>query len=186
MCWLSYHQLVSEIQEDAAAQSDSDKIEMVSISEETTRRVEETIAANDTPDITEEEISAPEDIVSSDTQTEAVSLEEVQAIPFDFSINEAADELTLPSSLVSEFIIDFINQAKENLPVLEKAYQDKDIDTLHKTAHTLKGASSNLRITPIADTLYSLQFNDDFEKVPDLIQLFKGQLKALSIQMNQA
>ena len=116
---------------------------------------------------------------------ESISLDEIQPIPFDFSINEAADELTLPASLVSEFIVDFINQAKENLPVLRKAYQEKDLDTIQKTAHMLKGASSNLRITPMADTLYNLQFNDDLEKVPELLEFFTGQLKALSIQMDQ-
>ena len=116
---------------------------------------------------------------------EAIVLDDIQAIPFDFSINEAADELTLPASLVSEFIIDFINQAKENIPVLQKAYDEKDMDKIQKTAHMLKGASSNLRIAPMADTLYHLQFNDTLEKVPELIRLFTGQLKALSIQMDQ-
>jgi HPt (histidine-containing phosphotransfer) domain-containing protein len=86
---------------------------------------------------------------------------------------------------VSEFIIDFINQAKENIPVLKKAYDEKDMDKIQKTAHMLKGASSNLRIAPMADTLYHLQFNDTLEKVPELIRLFTGQLKALSIQMDQ-
>lgn len=114
-----------------------------------------------------------------------INLDHIQALPFDFSINEAADDLTLPVSLVGEFIVDFINQGKENLPVLQKAYEDKDLDTLQKTAHMLKGASSNLRITPMADTLYGLQFNDDISRVPDLIKQFAGQLKALSIQMNQ-
>ncbi len=112
-------------------------------------------------------------------------LDQVQPIPFDFSLNEAADELTLPSSLVSEFVIDFINQAKENLPVLQKAYEERDMDTIEKTAHMLKGASSNLRIAPIAETLYQLQFNQDFTQVPELLTLFTGQLKALSLQMDQ-
>ncbi|NKQ40017.1 MAG: Hpt domain-containing protein [Sulfurovum sp.] len=117
--------------------------------------------------------------------SKGINLDHIQALPFDFSINEAADDLTLPVSLVGEFIIDFINQGKENLPVLQKAYEDKDLDTLQKTAHMLKGASSNLRITPMADTLYGLQFNDDISRVPELIKQFAGQLKALSIQMNQ-
>ncbi len=115
----------------------------------------------------------------------SVSLDHIQAVPFDFSINEAADELTLPASLVSEFVIDFISQAKENLPVLEKAYEEKDLDNIQSTAHMLKGASSNLRIVPMAETLYQLQFNKDLARVPELITLFKGQLKALSLQMDQ-
>jgi HPt (histidine-containing phosphotransfer) domain-containing protein len=122
-----------------------------------------------------------EEIASDNT----FDLDSVKVIPFDFSINEAANELALPSSLVSEFIVDFIDQAKENLPVLQKAYNDKDIDMLQNTAHMLKGASSNLRITPIAETLYELQFNTELERVPGLIELFAGQLKSLDHQMNQ-
>jgi len=135
-----------------------------------------------------EEIEHPitlEEPVAPSTEKVLISLDQVQPIPFDFIISEAADELTLPASLVSEFIIDFINQAKENLPVLQKAYEEKDLETLHTTAHMLKGASSNLRITPMADTLYKLQFNEDMAQVPELIALFTGQLKALSIQMDQ-
>jgi len=134
----------------------------------------------------EEEESVSTDSVKNPSEKTPVSLEQVEPIPFDFSINEAADELTLPVSLVSEFVIDFINQAKENLPLLQKAYDERDMKTIETTAHMLKGASSNLRIVPMADTLYQLQFNKDFAQVPELITLFTGQLKALSMQMNQA
>ena len=136
---------------------------------------------------TEDERPEPilEEAVKNLTEQASVTLDHVQPIPFDFSVNEAADELTLPASLVSEFVIDFINQAKENLPMLQKAYEERDMDTIETTAHMLKGASSNLRITPIAETLYQLQFNQDFAQVPELLTLFTGQLKALSIQMDQ-
>ena len=162
-----------------------------------------TVSDNDMPathlsDHTEEKVTFLQESLSEEEQepvltksiknlTEKVSasLDKVEPIPFDFSLNEAADELTLPASLVSEFVIDFINQAKENLPVLQKAYEERDMDTIETTAHMLKGASSNLRIAPIAETLYQLQFNQDFAQVPELITLFTGQLKALSIQMDQ-
>ena len=127
----------------------------------------------------------PEEASEHPSENTSAVLDQVQPIPFDFSLNEAADELTLPSSLVSEFVIDFIDQAKENLPVLQKAYEERDMDTIEKTAHMLKGASSNLRIAPIAETLYQLQFNQDFTQVPELLALFTGQLKALSLQMDQ-
>ena len=144
------------------------------------------IPSNSIINIKEETLSIMPTIEKSLPVNDTIKLDDdIQAIPFDFSVNEAADELTLPVSLVSEFIIDFINQAKENIPILQKAYEEKDMDQLQKTAHMLKGASSNLRISAMADTLYHLQFNDTFEKVPELIKLFTGQLKALSIQMDQ-
>ena len=150
----------------------------------------------------DESSTSAEEILSTDhglltgqetaTENETKSIEifidqmdQIEAIPFDFSINEAADELTLPASLVSEFVIDFINQAKENLPVLQKAYEEKDLETIQTTAHMLKGASSNLRITAMAETLYELQFNTDLASVPKFITHFSGQLKALSLQMGQ-
>ena len=122
---------------------------------------------------------------SIESEHKHFNLDEVEAIQFDFSVNVAANELALPSSLVSEFVIDFIEQAKENIPLLEEAYRDGDIDKIEKTAHLLKGASSNLRITPIADTLLELQTNKDIEAVPDLMKRFMGQLKALSNHMTQ-
>lgn len=127
-----------------------------------------------------------ESIPEEPAETFMDQMDQIEAIPFDFSINEAADELTLPASLVSEFVIDFINQAKENLPVLQKAYEEKNLETIQTTAHMLKGASSNLRITAMAETLYELQFNTDLARVPEFITRFSGQLKALSLQMGQA
>ncbi|HIP62339.1 MAG TPA: Hpt domain-containing protein [Sulfurovum sp.] len=120
-----------------------------------------------------------------DLNDKTINLDDIQAIPFDFSIKEAADELTLPESLVSEFVMDFINQAKENLPILEEAYQDKNLDKVQKTAHMLKGASSNLCIVHIAKTLEELQFNNELENIPMLLELFTGQLKSLNNFMNQ-
>lgn len=116
-------------------------------------------------------------------KTEHIDLDTVTAIPFDFSIREAAEELTLPESLIAEFVVDFIDQAKENLPILEDAYRAKDMDKIEKTAHLLKGASSNLRIVPMAETLLELQTNLELERVPELINMFVGQLKSLINQM---
>jgi len=135
-------------------------------------------------DLEESDISKEE---STDENTSiAYNLDDIEAIPFDFSINEAAEELTLPSSLVTEFIMDFIDQAKENIPVLQKAYDERDLDKLQTTAHLLKGASSNLRVTPMADTLYQLQLNEDFDNVPELMRIFMGQLKTLDQHMNNS
>ena len=93
-------------------------------------------------------------------------------------------ELTLPVDLVSEFVGDFIVQAKENLPILQEEYNKRDIDGIEKTAHLLKGASSNLRIVHMAETLEKLQLNKEFALVPDLIKTFAGQLKSLDMQMS--
>ena len=135
-------------------------------------------------------LESPKVITPESTQStgenapmELITLDTVAAIPFDFSINQAADELTLPTDLVAEFVGDFIDQAKENLPVLQEEYNKRDLDGIEKTAHLLKGASSNLRIVHMAETLEKLQLNTEFRLVPDLIRTFAGQLKALDAQM---
>jgi len=109
----------------------------------------------------------------------AATLDSVEPIPFDFSTKAASDELGLPEALVQEFVSDFVKQAEENITVFQDAQQKGDIDTIQKTAHLLKGAASNLRIDPLAETLKALQYNEDPQKVPDLFTQFIGQLKSL-------
>ncbi len=165
----------------------ADKVEPAEEGNNLEERISLDKEAPDELEVSLKEESKPALAESTEAPTQLVpaSLDQIQAIPFDFSINEAAEELTLPTSLVSEFVVDFINQAKENLPVLQKAYEEKDLETIQTTAHMLKGASSNLRIVPMAETLYELQFNGELARVPELVALFSGQLKALSVQMNQ-
>ncbi len=112
-------------------------------------------------------------------------LAETQPLRFDFSTNVASEELGLPEPLVREFVSDFIVQAKENIPILYGAYEQRQLNNLQTTAHLLKGASSNLRIDPLAETLKQLQYNDDFDKVPSLMERFIAQLKALDTLINQ-
>jgi len=185
----SYYAMVSDILPQSSQTSTT--ADMVLLSLEEDEQSEEAVTTSD--DIQEKPSPSPiiEQVPEETTAPGATAAPtdildpSIEPIPFEFSLKEAAEELSLPVSLVSEFVIDFINQSKENIPVLQQAYEDKDLEKIQKTAHMLKGASSNLRITVIADTLYSLQFNDDLQKVPELLKLFMGQLKALAIQMDQ-
>jgi HPt (histidine-containing phosphotransfer) domain-containing protein len=103
----------------------------------------------------------------------------VAPIPFEFSTKAASDELGLPEALVQEFVSDFVQQAEENIPIFDKAFKEGDLDTIQKTAHLLKGAASNLRIDPLAETLKEMQYNEKLDQVPKLFDTFVGQLKAL-------
>ena len=64
-----------------------------------------------------------------------------------------------------------------------QAYQRGDLETVQKIGHLLKGTSSNLRITPLANTLYEIQFNEDIERVPELVKNYWGHFLALENQM---
>ncbi len=112
-------------------------------------------------------------------------LKGVKPVTIEFSLQLAANELSLPEDLVLEFIEDFDKQGHEYLPVLIEAYQSKDLKRLQETAHMLKGAASNLRIESMVDNLYDLQFDNEIERAPERIRLFAGQLMSLDKYLEQ-
>jgi len=118
--------------------------------------------------------------------TGAIDLNDVEPIRFDFSIEEAASDLGLPTELIEEFVTDFIEQAHTETQRMIEAYEKGDLETVQKIGHLLKGTSSNLRITPLADTLYEIQFNDTLERVPELVRNYWGHFLALENQFKLA
>ena len=112
-------------------------------------------------------------------------LKDVKPVAIEFSLQLAANELSLPEDLVLEFIEDFDKQGHEYLPVLIEAYHSKDLKRLQETAHMLKGAASNLRIEAMVDNLYDLQFDNEIERAPERIRLFAGQLMSLDKYLEQ-
>ncbi len=118
------------------------------------------------------EISSAETLLS-DVAEEAIS----------YDPKKAADELNLPVSLILEFADDFIEQAKEHLSQMVKAYKEKDLKTLQTTAHMLKGAASNLRIDPLAENLFAIQKLQSFENADELIIEFVAKLKGLATKL---
>lgn len=102
---------------------------------------------------------------------------EKQTVEFD--PNVAAESLGLPTELISEFVNDFVEQAKESKEIFDSAYAQKDITTIKETAHKLKGAAANLRIEPIATKLEELQHNDDLDAVPQMLTEFWGMYHGL-------
>jgi HPt (histidine-containing phosphotransfer) domain-containing protein len=148
-------------------------LEVIESHQPLTRETKSGEAPSDSP------ASAPVDSASQADTSTLSSTEEITPIPFEFSTKAASDELGLPEALVQEFVSDFVKQAEENVEVFQIAQQTGDIETIQKTAHLLKGAASNLRIDPLAETLKELQYNEEPDKVPDLFRQFVGQLKAL-------
>lgn len=95
-----------------------------------------------------------------------------QAVEFD--PNVAAESLGLPTELISEFVVDFIEQAQEGKDIFDVAYANQDIKTIQENAHKLKGAAANLRIEPLATKLEELQHNSDMQEVPQMLLDFWG------------
>jgi hypothetical protein len=107
-----------------------------------------------------------------------IDLSDIKPIHFDFSMEEAASDLSLPVDLIEEFVHDFIDQAHEETEKMLTAYDEGDLDRVNKIGHLLKGTSSNLRIVPLADTLYKIQFCENLDELEPLIRDYWGHFLA--------
>lgn len=146
-------------------------------------------------DIEEEILTAPEMEIAEEPETAeeeetlpegsfgTIDLSEVKPIHFDFRLEEAADELSLPVELIEEFVHDFIEQARTETENMLEAYKQGDLDRIQKIGHLLKGASSNLRINPLADTLYEIQFCEESSRLEGLIKNYWAHFIAFEKQM---
>ena len=152
-----------------------------------------TTEANENENTVTEKIEiVSEDVPSEDTEEVntgkegfgTIDLSEVKPIHFDFRLEEAADDLSLPVELIEEFVLDFIQQAKEETPKMLEAYEKGELETIQKIGHLLKGAASNLRITPLADTLYEIQFCNDSSQLEPLIKNYWAHFLSFDNQMN--
>jgi len=140
-------------------------------------------------EIEENELSIenPEEALNTTEEVKGfgtIDLSDVKPIHFDFRVEEAADELSLPAELIEEFIHDFIKQAHEETDKMLQAYEKGDLDTIQKIGHLLKGTASNLRINPLSDTLYEIQFCDDPSKLDTLIKEYWAHFIAFETQFN--
>jgi len=113
-----------------------------------------------------------------------LSLEGIKPKHFDFQLEEAANDLSLPVELIEEFVHDFIEQCHVETKNMLKAYEEGDLDAIQKIGHLLKGAASNLRINPLADTLYKIQFCEESNDLEHLIKDYWGHFLSFEIQIN--
>jgi len=127
------------------------------------------------------------DVIVKKSGTESfgtITLDDVKPIHFDFQLEEAANDLSLPVELIEEFVHDFIEQAQTETKKMLAAYEKGDLDTIQKIGHLLKGASSNLRINPLSDTLYKIQFCEDSSQLEELIKEYWGHFLSFETQIN--
>ena len=113
-----------------------------------------------------------------------INLDDVKPIHFDFQLEEAANDLSLPVELIEEFVNDFIDQGRIETKKMLEAYEEGDLDAIQKIGHLLKGTSSNLRINALSDTLYKIQFCEDSSTLEALIKDYWGHFLSFEIQIN--
>jgi hypothetical protein len=131
-----------------------------------------------------EETALPDKEDDSNNKICDLSFEGIEPIHFDFQMEKAAEDLSLPVDLIEEFVGDFIVQANEEKQTFIDACRRGDMDTIQKTGHKLKGVASNLRIVPLADTLEEVQFCEDKSRFEPLLKKYWGQFIAFEIFMN--
>ncbi len=153
---------------------------------QTLARLTTTISQVESEDETEALAPIPEPEKSIDTTKSfgTIDLSDVKPIHFDFQLEEAANDLSLPIELIEEFVVDFIEQAHVETKKMLKAYEEGDLDTIQKIGHLLKGTSSNLRINPLSDTLYKIQFCEESSQLEDLIKDYWGHFLSFEHQID--
>lgn len=132
----------------------------------------------------EEEKEPAEEVTINEKSFGTISLEGIKPIHFDFQLEEAARDLSLPVELIEEFVHDFIEQGHIETEKMLKAYEEGDLDAIQKIGHLLKGASSNLRINALSDTLYKIQFCEDSNDLEHLIKDYWAHFLSFEIQIN--
>ena len=113
-----------------------------------------------------------------------IDLSNVKSKHFDFQLEEAANDLSLPVELIEEFVHDFIEQGHIETKKMLEAYEEGDLAKIQAIGHLLKGASSNLRINALSDTLYKIQFCENEIGLDDLIKDYWAHFLSFETQIN--
>jgi len=149
----------------------------------------ETISFGDSSQGIAEEIEVKEIKIQSELapkKVHSIDLSDIVPVKFDFILDEAVRELSLPSDIVKEFITYFIEQSHTEIDTILDAYEEGDVEKVKRTAHLLKGVASNLYITPLAESLFDLQYNEDIKQVEPLVKKYWAQFISFENLMNNA
>jgi len=86
-----------------------------------------------------------------------ISKEEIEK-----DLKKASQDLGIDDATIQEFFNDFKQQLIDEKETFLKAISEKDFETLHKSAHKLKGVALNLRLDKFAELLKKA---DDYAKI---------------------
>ena len=113
-----------------------------------------------------------------------IDLNNVRPIHFDFQIEAAADDLSLPIELIQEFVHDFIEQVHLETEHMLSAYEQGDLNTIQSIGHLLKRTASNLHITALSDSLYKIQLCEESSNLENLIKEYWGLFLSFENKIN--
>jgi len=171
----SFYDTLSRLTTQTSSQEEAPK-------EEAPMELLDTVTSIEEPELSIDDVT-PEPVVN-EKSFGTINLDNIKPIHFDFQLEEAANDLSLPVELIEEFVNDFIGQGHIETKKMLEAYEKGDLDTIQKIGHLLKGTSSNLRINALSDTLYKIQFCEDSSTLEALIKDYWGHFLSFEIQIN--
>lgn len=98
---------------------------------------------------------------------------ESSPIDLDAALERTGGEMDFLEELIDMFIVDF----KEKYTALKDSVKQKDAVQVQEIAHSLKGSSANLGLTPLQETFFQLETTGrnknlfDIDKKIDLLQI---------------
>ena len=103
------------------------------------------------------------------------NLRENYNINDEFNYNELK-ELVEDEEILKKLMDSFIENFKINVKKLEKAVKDENFKEISTIAHTLKGASGNIKannIFKVSKELELLEKKKDIEKIKEILEILK-------------
>lgn len=180
----SFYSTLARLTTQASSQEEAPQkeVQKEAPQEEVFMELLDTVTVTEEPEISLDD-TAPKAAVK-EKSFGTINLDDVTPIHFDFQLEEAANDLSLPVELIEEFVNDFIEQGHIETKKMLEAYEKGDLDAIQKIGHLLKGTSSNLRINALSDTLYQIQFCEDSSNLEALIKDYWGHFLSFEIQIN--
>jgi len=100
-----------------------------------------------------------------------------------YDFDEVANELGLDKSLIQDLLVEFIAQAYELQPQIQKALENEDYILAHNLIHKIKGAAANLRVKKANEILADTTGIDDKNILKELLNSFYNFIEKLNSEL---
>ena len=103
-------------------------------------------------------------------------------IPFDK--NQLFNEFDNDKEFIEKVVQDFFTIVEKQIPKIEKALSEEDLETIEKEAHAIKGGASNLTADPLAKAASDLEAAaglSDIKKSSQLVDMVSTEFNRLKV-----
>jgi PAS domain S-box-containing protein len=97
----------------------------------------------------------------------------------DYSFEDVAEILGVPVELVGELLEDFFDSSLEEVDKMSEAIMEKNYTTIEHLAHSIKGASGNLRLVPVSDVARDIEMSAKEKKDINYMEKLKHLLQEM-------